>query len=166
MAGNFLVMITNSTYLVKFDGTETVCTKIPSMALHCPYGVADRIVCTLRGRGFDECLVATLNGLAATTQAILDANIGTDEFTVKFNESYYFAGRDQHGSPLGSRDPLEAKSMSREAASEVCSRLKRMGFKDAQVIRFAEIENSLERELERVWEFGSESSPDSVKVQD
>jgi hypothetical protein len=165
-AKNFLIMISNLSYLLRFDGAEVICTKVPSMALHFSYHAADRIVSTLRGRGFDECLVATSNGLAATTQAILDSShIDGDEFTVKFNKAYYFAGRDPHGLPWGSRDQLEAKSMSRGAANEICLRLKRMGFKDAQVIDFADIENSLENELKRVWEFGSESSPDSIKVE-
>jgi hypothetical protein len=165
VVGNFLVMVKNFTYLVRFDGAETVCTKVPSTAEHYSYRVADRIVCILRSRGFSESLVATLNGLPATTQAILDTSSVTDEFTVRFNGSFLFAGRDVRGEPLGSRDPMEAKSMSRAAAQEVCSRLKRMKFKDAEIIEFASVDNTLESELKRVWGSGVETTPESVTIE-
>jgi hypothetical protein len=114
MAGNFLVLIRSGAYLVKFDGTETVCTKVPSIATHYRYIVADRIVCDLRERGFCEAMVATLNGLPATTQSILDTTSGA-EYTVRFDSSYFFARRDKHGQPTGSRDRMDAVSMSQAA---------------------------------------------------
>jgi hypothetical protein len=163
MARNFLVMVKSGVYLVKFDGAETVCTKVPSAATHYRYTVADRIVCDLRERGFQEAMVATLNGLPATTQSILDST-GSAEYTVRFNNSYFFAGRDAHGQPTGSRDRMDAASMSQAAAAEIRTRLIRMGFKDAEVIEFTAIENSLENELARVWGSNSEPTPESITI--
>jgi hypothetical protein len=163
MARNFLVMVASAKYLVKFDGAETLCTSVPSSAEHFSYQTADRIVRTLRSRGFVECLVANISGRPATLQAILDTEAAADEYTVRFHQHYYFAGRDARGEPMGSRDVLDAKPMTHEAAKEVCSRLKRMKFKDAEVIDFASIDSSLDSELERVWEIGS-SSPDAVTL--
>ena len=165
MPGSFLVMIKSGVYLIRFDGADTVCTKVPSAAEHFTYRGADRVVYTLRGRGFDEAMVATLGGLPATAQTILDTRAAAEEFTVKF-AGYYFTGRDRLGSPLGSRDPLEAKSMSRETANEVCARLKRMRFEDAEIIDFGAIESSLESELRRVWGSNPEPTPESVTIQD
>jgi hypothetical protein len=163
VAGKFLVLIRGGAYLVKFDGAETVCTRVPSIATHYSYRVADRIVCDLRERGFREAMVATFNGLPATAQSILDTTGGA-EYTVRFNKSFFFAGRDKHGQPTGSRDRMDAVSMSQAAAAEIRIRLLRMGFKDAEVIEFTAIENTLENELARVWASNSEPTPESVKI--
>jgi hypothetical protein len=121
--GNFLVMVKSGAYLERFEGSKTICVKIPSLAEHFSYEVADKIAYSLRSRGFEGTLVCASNGLPATPQLILDAATPSDEFTVVFNKAYYSAGRDKNGSPLGSRDRKEAKAMSRAAAEEICQRL-------------------------------------------
>jgi hypothetical protein len=164
MVGNFLVMIKPGAYLVRFEGSETVCTTAPSAAEHYSYRVADRVVYTLRTQGFNESLVVTIDGLPATPQSILDARAPADEFTVKF-DGYFFAGRDRLGSPLGSQDQRNAKSMSGAAANEVSVRLKKMKFKKVEIIDFATMENNLENELRQVWGSGLEPTPEAIRIE-
>ena len=158
MSGEFIVSVRLSKYLIRFDATEPVLTEVPSVAEHMDYRTADRQVLYLRARGFNEAHVCTLNGMPATPQTIIDAQESAEDYQVTFN-GFYFAGPDRNNNPLGSRSSQNAKNISRRVAVEICSRLKRMGFKDACVIDNPAI-STFEAELNRVW--GSNPNPPTI----
>ena len=122
------------------------------------YRTADRQVLYLRARGFSEAHVCTLNGMPATPQTIINAQESAEDYQVMFGQ-FFFAGPDRNNNPLGSKSPQNAKNVSRPVAAEICSRLKRMGFKDARVIDNPAI-SAFETELNRVW--GPNPNPPTI----
>ncbi len=73
MIDSFLVSVRFKEFLVKWEGNIPACTKIPSYAEHLDYLQADRIVCSLRSKGFDQAHVCNIDGSPATPQSIAGA---------------------------------------------------------------------------------------------
>jgi hypothetical protein len=73
MSDSFVVSVRFKEFLVKWEGDIPSCTQIPSYAVHVDYLQADRIVCSLQARGFEQAHVCHINGTPATPQSIADA---------------------------------------------------------------------------------------------
>ena len=167
MAGNFLVSPKMGSYFCRFDGDTTICVLIPSMAERFSYRIADRLAYTLRSKGFVGAHVSDLSGMPATPESIANAEAQAAEFTITFvgleNKEYFFAGLDGSGQPQGTPDRSKAKGVSKAAANEVYARLKKMGFKEAKVVEFAN-ESEFEDELKSL--LGTIPDLDKLKFKD
>ena len=73
MLDSFIVSVRFKEYLVKWEGDIPSCTQVPSYAEHLDYLQADRVVCSLRSKGFDQAHVCNIDGTPATPQSIAEA---------------------------------------------------------------------------------------------
>jgi hypothetical protein len=78
MAGDFLVSVRLSDYLIRMDSSKPICTKVPSFAEHFDYRPADRMACALRARGYRQAHVCDLDGMPSTPQSIADARVTSE----------------------------------------------------------------------------------------
>jgi hypothetical protein len=120
----------------------------PTMAHQMSFSAANEIARLLRLRGFENALVVDAYGQTPTGSELATAK-GSIEYVVRFYHKY-FCGQDKAGQYLGG-PRAHAVPMSKEASERVAAHLRKMGFKDAEIIESDVAPPDVEKELALIW---------------